>query len=163
MPHRIMIALGAAVLVAVVGAGCSQTTAGTSSPSAGPLSTQRPGYSPHPALGDPVALVSEPGGAAVTYRGAPVVQACDLVTLDDLAAVGLTLTSGVSGGIERSYLDGQGDADLPLDPTDRTLRSDIDDNNCYFRLGKDNADFSIEVQVHQPAYAQQAAISDELR
>ena len=161
MPHRTVIAFGAAIVVAVGVGGCSVTTAGSPEPSAGVLVTERPGFPPPgPAVGDPVALVSEPGGAAVTYRGTPVVQACDLVTLEDVAAVGLALLPGTATGlVQRNYLDGQGDADLPLEP--RSLVAD--DNTCYYILGEANARTSINVQVHQPSYVGQQAIDNELR
>jgi hypothetical protein len=161
MPHRTVIAVGAAIVVAVGVAGCSVTTGGSPEPSAGVLVTERPGFPPPgPAIGDPVALVSEPGGAAVAYRGTPVVQACDLVTLDDIAAAGLTLLPGTATGlVQRNYLDGQGDAQLPIE----AMSLVADDNTCYYIRGEDDARTSIDVQVHQPSYVGQQAIDNELR
>jgi hypothetical protein len=157
-----MIALGAAVLVAAVTAGCSPSTGWSPPTSADVLSTQRPGYPPNAeAVGDPAALVSEPGGAAVTYRGMPVVQACDLVTLEDIAAAGLTLRGGTASGlVRRNYLDGQGDARLPIEPGILVA----EDNTCsYGILGEDAArPAGINVQVHQPSYVGKRAIDDEL-
>jgi hypothetical protein len=149
--------------MAVGMAGCSTTVSGAPAPSSGILVTERPGYPPPgDAVGDYGALVSEPGGAAVTYRGVPVVQACDLITLDDIPAAGLRLLPGTTDGmVKRSYFDGQGDADVPMGSGTVSLLAEY--NTCYYLLGEDTARASITVQVRQPSYVPQRAIDDELR
>lgn len=155
------VALGAALLMALVMAGCATTISGVPAASTGVLVTTRPDYPPPgPAVADYGALVSEPGGEAVAYRGVSVVQACDLFTLDDIPSAGLRLLPGTSDGlVSRTYFDGQGDADLPVEP--RNLLAE--DNTCYYILGEDTARTSITLQVHQPSYVGQKAIDNELR
>ncbi|GAA1275923.1 hypothetical protein GCM10009609_43660 [Pseudonocardia aurantiaca] len=107
-----MIFVGATVVLAVTVASCSPGPNPAAPAGADTLSIERPGFPPNaPAVGDLAALVVERGRAALTYRGAPVVQACDLVTLDDITAAGLAVVGGTTAGlVERNYLERQGDA-----------------------------------------------------
>jgi hypothetical protein len=114
------------VLLLVVVAGC-----GSTGPSGvDPLSVQRPGYPVNgPAMGDPAALVSEPGSPdPVRYRGSAVVQACDLLTPEDLTAAGLLVVPGTATGlVSRTYFDGHGSTEkratrsVPLDLSSRRV------------------------------------------
>jgi hypothetical protein len=150
-----------ALLVAALVTGCAVTTGGAARPAPGPLTVERPGHPPNgPAVGDPLALVSEPGGATVTYGGSAVVQACDLVTLDDLARLGVALLGGIiTGAVARDHLDGQGRALLPVGPGSPVGEQ----NTCYYLLGPDDARGSVDVHVHQSGYAAGRTLDDELR
>jgi hypothetical protein len=125
------------------------------------LSVQRSGYPPNgPAVGDPAALVLQPGGAPVRYRGSVVVPACELMTPQDVSGTGLLLAGGTATGlISRTNLDGQGGADLPFEPGSLIA----DDNTCHYVVGEDPHPGSVTVQVYQPAYVGPDALNAELR
>jgi hypothetical protein len=104
--------------------------------------------------------MSQPGGAPVRYRGSVVVQACELMTPQDVSGAGLLLVGATSTGlVSRTYLDGQGDADLPLEPGSLIA----EDNTCHYVVGEDPRPGSVTVQVHQPAYVGPDALDAELR
>lgn len=147
------------LVAAALAAGCVVSTGGTAQPLPEPLSFARPGYPPNgPSVGDPAALVPEPGGATVTYRGSAVVQACDVVTLDDLTDLGVSLLGGTATAIvTRDHLDGQGTAP-PAAEAESLVGGP---NNCYYVLGPDEARGSVDVHVHQPAYGW--SLDDDLR
>lgn len=154
----------AAVLV-LAAAGCSSNGDGSRSveSESDPLSMHRPGYPPNgPGIGDPAALMSEPGSAdPVSYRGVPVVQACDLVTPEDLgAAAGLLLVPATATGlVQRNYLDGQGSTELPT--ADGGVHTES--NTCHYVVGPDTDRASVTVHVHQTSYVDPDALARELR
>jgi hypothetical protein len=155
-PARAAVALAAVALVT----GCTVSTGGAARP-LDLLTVERPGHPPNgPGVGDPVALASEPGGAPVTYGGSAVVQACDVVTLDDLASLGVALLGGTANGlVTRDHLDGQGRAPVPVGPGNLV----DEQNTCHYVLGPDGARGSIDVHVHQPGYTGEQALDDALR
>ncbi|PMB03351.1 hypothetical protein CEN49_23450 [Fischerella thermalis CCMEE 5273] len=76
---------------------------------------ERPGYE-DVSVGDPAALVFKPGGDTVTYKGEPVVQACNLLMVDQVQKIllktNLRIQPSSSGSVKRAYFDGKGLGDV---------------------------------------------------
>jgi hypothetical protein len=116
---KVALAIGAVVVLAIVavfGAGVvrylnrtpNEKTASARTFVDDPTTT-RPGYGKEgPSIADPMALRWQAGKQPVTYGGAPVIQACNLFTLDDMAANGLLILAyDQPGAIDRqSFVDG---------------------------------------------------------
>lgn len=99
--------------------------------------------------------MSRPGGVPVRHRGAAVVQACALMTPEDLAGLGLTVRGGVAPGmVSRNLIDGTGDV-APY-----YLEGSQAPNCCGYATGETGL---VYVAVHQPAYAGSAALDRHLR
>ena len=143
---------------------CTGTTAGVPHPVVEPtgqnaVTVARPGYEGlPPSIADPAALVSGEPGAVVSV-GAPVVQACGLVRVEDIrAAGGLVWPNGLAAAVERRYFDGRGaGVVVPV----RSLPAGR--NVCRYPLMPDRDRGFVEVEVAQPGYATPEAISARTR
>ncbi|PTM59724.1 hypothetical protein [Desmospora activa] len=102
-----------------------------------------------------LALVLKPNEQAVEYKGKPVVQACDIITVDDLEKVGLSLEVPFFA-LDRVYFDGEGKGELE---TPRGHRPSMNTNECkYVVRGKD----SVIVEVYEPSYTSQSQLDYEM-
>lgn len=144
------------LLVVLVGStACTAVVDGSPRP-VDVLVYERPGLPPPgPAVGDGGGLVSRAGGRPVTYGGVPVVQACELLTPEDVAGLGLQVRSGTLAGVVRlSHLDDDGEIEpYPIGATAP--------NTCTY--GIDPALGSIDIAVHQPSYSGAEALGRNLR
>jgi hypothetical protein len=134
---------------------------GTNKPT-GNVYYDRPGFERSKlgdAIGDPAPLITKSGAAAVSYKGSPVVQACNLLTVEELRKQGLQLSPNSLTAFERTYFDGQSQG--TLNTFSSSLASMGDTNDCTYPLDDDNGTMSID--VYQPAYNQPSAITYELR
>jgi len=156
-------ALGGVLLAAVLATACTTTTAGhprTTTPGTDPTASsgppvadvtvvERPGYGPvDAAVGDPAGVITGPTGAVVTYAGALVVQACSVLTVQDIRAAGAL----VVGSVTRRVFDGVGTGALDVRSAGWGLPSDT--NSCDYPLTHSGADGkgAVLIVVHQPGY-----------
>jgi hypothetical protein len=149
-------------LVATAMSGCATVVAGTPAPRAADVETtistddphvvRRTGY-PDPAVGvgDPGGLLAGPSRPVTMRGGVPVVPACALLMLRDLAALGLqpNSTSPVAVGQTR-LADGNA--------VDR--ENDEAFNSCHYWLrATDDHRRSVRIAVHQPSYTDPGAMA----
>jgi hypothetical protein len=155
---KVALAIGAVVVLAIVavfGAGVvrylnrtpNEKTASARTFVDDPTTT-RPGYGKEgPSIADPMALRWQAGKQPVTYGGAPVIQACNLFTLDDMAANGLLILAyDQPGAIDRqSFVDG---GTLEVAAKSHSLPVQLS-NTCEHSLqGQDQ----VQVDVFQSTY-----------
>ncbi|GAA1968696.1 hypothetical protein [Amycolatopsis minnesotensis] len=117
---------------------------------------ERPGYRRGPAEADPFAIVEEPNPAPARYEGKPVIQACNLVSLKDLADHGLRLLSFTDPdtAIKRVHPVDENEPGLGKPPkSDITVLTDDSRNSCdyHFELTGDRPE-SVMISVHQETY-----------
>ncbi len=120
--------------------------------------TSRPGYSaPKGSVADPDPLKQVPA-PATSYQGTPVVQACNVLGVDDLRALGINTDPNAAPDkrtFERTYIAGDGSA--PLDGEGHaSVRADSDVlNKCVYGLSGRNDVYitdHISIGVSQDAY-----------
>ena len=158
---RLAIFIGAGVLVAVVGVILivslilgpkkSSQNADTSSTNTGYY--DREGYDRGKlptSIGDPAPLVAAPVATPVHYAGQPVIQACNLLTLDDLQQAKLLLAPNSISGPSRHYFDGKGQATLPAASPYGVIPESDETNNCHYLLDDTTG---ITIGLFQPAYS----------
>lgn len=103
-----------------------------------------------------IALVLKPNEQAVEYKGEPVVQACDVITVDDLGKAGLSLEAPFFA-LDRTYFDGEGKGELETPKGHRP--PSMNTNECtYVVQGKD----SVTVEVYEPSYTNQSQLDYEM-
>ncbi len=108
--------------------------------------------------GDPEALKPVASSTAVTYGGNPVVQSCNVLSLDDLHKANLHLiASPLTESVTRSFFDGKGLATLSANPY--TLPSNDATNSCDYSL--ENG-LSVTLNIFQPSYVPASAVQDEI-
>jgi len=112
------------------------------------------------AIGDPAPLVTRAGtGGAAAYKGTGVVQACNVLTVEDIRKLSLELIPHSTAGIERNYIDGQSQGDTRSFPT--SLASGDDSNSCQYTFYKPEGT-GVTIEIYQPAYNAPSAIDYEL-
>jgi len=159
------IAVGLVVIAGVVfglqGVFSGKKTGGGQSANGNVYYYNRPGYNKKDlstGTGDPEALKPVANSTAVTYGGSPVLQACNVLNLDDLHKANLHLVaSPLTESMTRSFFDGKGLATLPADPY--TLPSDDAANSCVYSL--ENG-LSVTLNIFQPSYVPARAVQDEI-
>lgn len=124
----------------------------------------RAGYTNvHESIGDPFALQQKTTETVAVYQNAPVIDACNLLTLEAVTKQNLFISPGVDAGkISRHFFDGGSTAiDKEWLGSDELAR---DLNECDYPLiatdGKSNGNLHIE--VYQPTYASAAGLRSEL-
>lgn len=161
-PGRAATVFGAAVLLISAMTGCGSTAVpGTpiavpqaverTFPTGDPHVVRREGYpDPVDGVGDPGGLVAGPPGPTVFYRGVPVVPACALFPLPELAPLGLRLRGDAPGALRQTRLSGAEIINEPfsLDPA----------NSCTLALPPADGFRGISIAVHQPEYTDPAQI-----
>lgn len=122
----------------------------------------RPGYDSLPeGVADPDPLVTRTGGDAVKIKGEAIVQACNLITLEDLRGMGAYLNPAYD--LSRLFFDGKGQGALSIHETSLPLSGDI--NACRYTLQdgkKDDIYQFVEVNLYHPLYVSPGAIQEEL-
>lgn len=115
----------------------------------------REGYANVPDhIGDPFALAQLETATPISYRKAPVIDACHMLPLETIKDQKLFIASGSdSGAMSRNYFDGSGDAAETEWHTSENLVREI--NDCSYGLldktGKRGD--SLYIQVFEPTYA----------
>lgn len=126
------------------------------------LYVERPGYSVSAAIGDPAAIVfaaADPPAPPVSIGGSAVVQACAVVTPQEIRAAG-AVTSAGSLAVSRAVFDGQGT--IPTQIDEYGLPEAEETNFCQVRLGTSEQERGgVDVTVAQPGYAAVAVIARE--
>lgn len=112
------------------------------------------------------ALVLKPNEQAVEYKGEPVVQACDVITVDDLKKAGQTLYPSdglIPNGINRTHFNGEGKGEVDTSADYAILRS-IYQNECDYGIHRPERGIGgvINIKVYQPAYTNQKALTKEM-
>ncbi|WP_146160485.1 hypothetical protein [Desmospora activa] len=111
------------------------------------------------------ALVLKPNEQAVEYKGEPVIQACDVITLDDLKKAGQTLylSDGlIPNGIQRTHFNGEGKGEVDTSADYAILRS-IYQNECDYGIQRpERSGGVVNIKVYQPAYTNQKALNREM-
>lgn len=111
-------------------------------------------------IGDPAPLITKAGSAApASYKGTAVIQACNVLTIEDIRKLGLALTPNTLTGIERNYIDGESQGDTRAFPT--SLASTDDSNSCSYPLYRPQGT-GVTVEIYQPPYNSPDAINYEL-
>jgi len=167
LPPKRLIIIVAAVVVILLGIlfimlRQSDNKSNDGSSNAQELYITREGYDPQEygtGIGDPLAIVMKPGSSdAVTYRGTKVIQACNVLSMDDIRGdLSLKTRAHQLQGFTRAYFDGQGKG--ALDASTSFLPRTPDSNHCEYLL---EGDAVIELDVYQPPYATIEALSDEV-
>jgi len=125
------------------------------------LYVKRDGYDPQnlsKGTADPEALLMNAKKPAVTYAGKPVIQSCNVLSVDTIHQLGVHLKANpLAVVVSRTYFDGQGKGKLDLDPY--SLPLDDATNTCDYGL-EDGA--SLELSVFQPNYVPDSAITDTI-
>lgn len=121
----------------------------------------RPGYEgENDGIGDATALISAPGDKIASFAGAQVMQACTLLTLDDIKSNGLLLeANSLTGPLERIFQDGQGSQAQPK-LSDILAPSAEDTNSCRYGL-KDQG--VVQLAILQPFNVSNAALDDDIQ
>lgn len=120
----------------------------------------RPGYDmSNEGIGDAAALVSETTSNTVSYKGAPALQPCTLLTITDVQDMGLKITPNqLTGPVQQAAFDGQGLG--VIDTSSRSfLPSDPDGSFCDYMLTDEQR---IIVTTYQSSFASPAALEDTL-
>lgn len=151
--------IGVATLVLV--ASCSGMSGSDSEKAKDPngdgQTVQRPGYanSQYP---DPAPIKEQANPQAVQIGGKPVIQACNVLTVADLSALGIQIDSrpdANGAAFERRYLVGDGSG--PLRSSELTYAQALTSgvNHCVYTLQDNQGNQTHEelaVAVSQPAY-----------
>ncbi|QWF80635.1 hypothetical protein [Amycolatopsis sp. CA-230715] len=167
----VVLIAGAIVVVAVSkSGGAEDAKAGTPGGGDGkPVArTERPGYQYQAAVADPFAIVEEPNPTPSHYNGKPVTQACNLVSLKELADHGVHLASRAEPGyaLNRNYLADEAVPDQanPPKPSDQTLNETPDQNFCEYNVeftaGGGASPEVFKIDVYQPPYYDISKIRD---
>lgn len=123
---------------------------------------QREGYADlSTGIGDAQALYFKPGNSsALDYQGTKVIQACNVLTIDDVRATGFKTRAYqiLGNGFERNYFDGQGKGVLPA--SDYSLPDDTESNYCKYGVETTG---SITVDVYQEPHAKVSGLTDAVR
>lgn len=121
---------------------------------------QSEGYPNQSGIGDAVALFFRADqGGPVTYQGTKVIQACNVLTIDDVRALGLQPRAmQLEGSFKRNYFDGNSQASL--NPFQVGLPDGDKANECSY--GLENAAL-VTLNMYQPPYATIQALSNELK
>ncbi|HVX43418.1 MAG TPA: hypothetical protein VHC49_06020 [Mycobacteriales bacterium] len=105
---------------------------------------------------DPAPLSEGPPGAAVTYRGQRVVQACNLLTVADIRRIGLLIEPDSlpnTVNFERSYIAPDGTAPLSTSSLGFETADGGAINHCNFAFhGKGKENDTLGIAVSQTAY-----------
>ncbi len=111
------------------------------------------------AIGDAAAIFVRPTDRVINFAGQRVIQACSLLTLDDLKANGILLNANsLTGPVTRKVYDGRGSQQTG-DISKYVTRSSDEINNCsYYLKGNKVA----EVSVYQPFNASEASLKSDI-
>lgn len=130
----------------------------------------RPGYD-RAKLGDgvadPFAVKFTPDSSPVDYKGAKVVQACNVLTLDNLTEQGLKIKANtIPTPIARTVNDGVGQGEYAKTVyassfTGKSLGSDV--NSCSYVLEEDENSSTVIVNSLQPFAVPSDVIDEELQ
>ncbi|WP_326568234.1 hypothetical protein VSH64_41760 [Amycolatopsis rhabdoformis] len=149
--------------VLVLLAGCGESTPDSQQASGIPdgQTTQRPGYegSDYP---DPAPLKEKPHAQAVQVGGKPVIQACNLLSLNDLTDLGVKVGSRPDPNVvnfKRIYLTGDGKGPLETSAITYSQAPGEALNECTYALESKDSTLqeTLSVAVSQPAYVPSAA------
>lgn len=161
--------VGIFLLVLTLLAGCSILPQADEQGAKDPNRVERPEYKGvdvDSKIGDPNALVLKPNEQAVEYKGEAVVQACNVITAEDIHKARLLLYDGTGpggGSVERTYFDSEGKGELDTSH-DRYLPTPggMNTNECRYTLYMKSDVGLVEVRVYEPSYANQAAVAYEI-
>ncbi len=107
---------------------------------------------------DPEALVMTPAKSPIAYGGTPVIQACNVLSIDAIHQIGMHLKANpLAVVVDHTYFDGQGKGKIEPDPY--SLPLDDETNTCNYSLQNN---FSLSLSVYQPTYVSNAAITYEI-
>ncbi len=111
------------------------------------------------AVGDATAIFAKPTDRVISFAGQRVIQACSLLTLDDLKANGILLNANsFTGPVTRNVYDGRGSQQTGK-ISEYTTRSSDKINNCSYNL-KNNK--TAEVSIYQSFSVSNAALQDDI-
>jgi hypothetical protein len=134
---------------------------GPASPDGGTV--HRAGYTDDSSIADPAPIKDSAPSATVTYRGARVVQACNLLTLADLQRLGVRLDTNPlpnTVNFERHYLAADGTSPLSASSNGFASGDTFAANKCNFSfLGSQNSPEYLGIAVSQKQYVPGAALN----
>jgi hypothetical protein len=160
----LLIIIITAILVALLGA--NKDTPQTSTP----LRHERPGYDLNKlgsGTADPFAVKFMPNDTAVSHKNNKVVQACNVLTVDDVTKQGLFIKANtLSTPIARVINDGVGKGDYEQKISASSLSGlslGADINSCTYVLESDDEAPTIVVNAFQPFTVSEKVIDDRLK
>lgn len=130
----------------------------------------RPGYDRTKlgtAFADPFAIKFSPNSKAVDYQGNKVIQACNVLTLDDLTEQGILVKANtIPTPVSRVVNDGIGKAEYPKTTyassiTGKSLGSDV--NSCNYVLQHDNDVPMVLINTFQPFSVPDSVVDEEVK
>lgn len=118
-------------------------------------------------VADPFAIKFTPVSTPTGYEGKKVVQACNLLTVDDLTSQDLLIKANtLPTPISRTFNDGVGKAGYSQDVFASSLSGaslNPDTNSCHYVLQSDGGAPSVTVNVFQPFSMPSDVIDEELQ
>ncbi|MBB4686299.1 hypothetical protein [Amycolatopsis jiangsuensis] len=148
----------AAAVIVFVRQGSTADTAQAADPNADNQTIQRAGY-PNSQYADPAPIKEKPNPQAVQYAGKPVIQACTLLSVGDLTALGMKVGSRPDPNVvnfDRSYLVGDGSGPLTSSSISLPDADGLALNKCSYELNTTDGTTGdlLSVAVAQPGYQQ---------
>ncbi|PTM59727.1 hypothetical protein [Desmospora activa] len=132
---------------------------------------ERPEYKDYPipeSIGDPAPLVEKTNDKAVEYNGEKIIQACNLLSLEDIQEAGVLLHPHTGNGIKRIYFDGKGKGELAK----KFNNFHVEGNKCEYALAPDKDEEDaleslmpsgiINLMVFQPSYADTNSLREDI-
>ncbi|HSX08366.1 MAG TPA: hypothetical protein VLG11_05725 [Candidatus Saccharimonadales bacterium] len=163
---RLLLIIGVAVVaIAIIGIIVSVITqkkpASKSTSSDSGLVIERPGYSNVADNGsaDPFGLTQVSTGKVVSYQGQNIIQACSVLTLQNIRDAGfLTSSSSATGPTTRTFFDGVGAGSI-IKGSDLGVPFDQDTNSCIYKL---EGTGSASVSLYQSSYVNMDSVNTEI-
>lgn len=108
---------------------------------------------------DPLGLTQVSTGKVVSYQGQNVIQACSVLTLQDIRDAGfLTSSSSEIGSTTRTFFDGEGAGSI-IKGSDLGVPFDQDTNSCLYKLENNG---SASVSLYQSSYVNMDSVGTEI-
>jgi len=126
------------------------------------LYINRPGFTHTDGVGDPLGLASKSAGQVVQYGGQNVVQACALLSVEDVRAAGFKIDPDqLTTSVTQTFFDGVGPAPYASDSVESSFYLPDPDitNNCEYHLM--NREYA-QVIVYQPNYIKMNVVASEI-
>lgn len=168
--QTIIITAGIVLLIIIVALIASQSRQDNSDQVSQNVYNDRPGYDRQKlgeSIADPFAVTFASNDKAITYKGNKVVQACNLLSTDDITKQDLLIKANtLPTPIARTYNDGVGKGSYEgklFGSSLTTLGLGIDINSCHYVLESPDGVPAIGINVFQPFIISSSIIDQEIQ
>ena len=167
---KTLLIVGGAILIVIIVIIMLSLGKGSSNHATQAARHERPGYDLQKlgdAYADPFAVTFARDASPISYKGNQVIQACSLLTTNDVTKQGLLIKANtLPTPISRVFNDGVGKADYTTKLYASSLSGGSlgkDVNNCHYVLEDESDTPSIDINVFQPFAIPETVIDEELR